>query len=52
MSPAGMCIQDPRQRESVLKMLNDCRQRTGWPILSLGEELQKFWNSSEVIPNG
>ncbi|KAE9363811.1 hypothetical protein N431DRAFT_431996 [Stipitochalara longipes BDJ] len=49
---AGMCIQDSRQRESVLKMLNACRERTGWPISSLGEELQMFWKTSETMPNG
>lgn len=49
--PAGMCIQDFQQRETVLRMLEACRQRTGWPILSLGEELQTFWKTSET-PNG
>ncbi|KUJ17130.1 uncharacterized protein LY89DRAFT_685078 [Mollisia scopiformis] len=49
---AGMCVQDTRQRETVLSMLESCRQRTGWPLRSLGEELQAFWESSEGFPNG
>ncbi|KAF8850768.1 hypothetical protein BDZ45DRAFT_602390 [Acephala macrosclerotiorum] len=49
---AGMCVQDLRQREAVLGMLDACRQRTGWPIRSLSEELHVFWGSSESVPNG
>ncbi|KAF4619046.1 hypothetical protein G7Y89_g14800 [Cudoniella acicularis] len=44
---AGMCIQDSRQRQAVLGMLDSCRQRIGWPIKSLGEELQAFWDAPE-----
>ena len=39
-----MCIQDTRQRQAVLNMIDSCRQRTGWPIKPLGEELQAFWD--------
>ncbi|KAH8672752.1 fungal-specific transcription factor domain-containing protein, partial [Tricladium varicosporioides] len=41
---ASMCIQDSRQRQAALTMIDSCRQRTGWPIKSLGEELQAFWD--------
>lgn len=49
---AGMCIQDPRQRQAVLQMIDACRRRSGWPVLSLGDELQAFWDSSAATPGG
>lgn len=49
---AGMCVQDTRQRETVLHMLDSYRQRTGWPSESLGEELQAFWETSESAAVG
>lgn len=50
--PAGMCVQELRQRAKVLDLIEDCRQRTGWPVAPLGAELQGFWQSSEDVPNG
>ncbi|PQE16781.1 catalytic activity protein [Rutstroemia sp. NJR-2017a BBW] len=46
---AGMCIQEPSKRESVLDMIDACRQRTGWPIKPLGEELKAFWDAPENV---
>lgn len=43
---AGMCIQDVLQREAVIKLIDSCRQRTGWPIKSLSEELKEFWDGA------
>ncbi|KAM3081382.1 hypothetical protein ACMFMG_004851 [Clarireedia jacksonii] len=47
---AGMCIQEPPKREAVLGMIDSCRQRTGWPIKPLGEELRAFWDAPENVP--
>jgi hypothetical protein len=44
-----MCVQDLRQREAVINMLDSCQLRTGWPIISLGEELRTFWNTNETM---
>jgi hypothetical protein len=44
-----MCIQEPSKRESVLEMIDACRQRTGWPIKPLGEELKAFWDAPENV---
>ncbi|PVH79520.1 hypothetical protein DL98DRAFT_560777 [Cadophora sp. DSE1049] len=49
---AGMCIQDSRQRQAVLQMIDACRRRSGWPVSSLGDELQAFWDSSAATPGG
>jgi hypothetical protein len=46
---AGMCIQEPSKRESVLEMIDTCRQRTGWPIKALGDELKAFWDTPENV---
>lgn len=47
---AGMCIQEQAKREAVLELIDSCRQRTGWPIKPLGEELQAFWDEPENVP--
>ncbi|KAH7357202.1 hypothetical protein BKA65DRAFT_222572 [Rhexocercosporidium sp. MPI-PUGE-AT-0058] len=49
---AGMCIQDSKQRQAVLQMIDACRRRSGWPVTSLGDELQAFWDSSAATPGG
>ncbi|KAH9217938.1 hypothetical protein DL95DRAFT_434513 [Leptodontidium sp. 2 PMI_412] len=49
---AGMCIQDSRQRQAVLQMIDACRRRSGWPVISLGDELQAFWDNSAATPGG
>ncbi|KAK8219052.1 hypothetical protein IWZ01DRAFT_428167 [Phyllosticta capitalensis] len=41
---AGMCTQDARKQEVILELIDACRQRTGWPIKPLGEELQELWS--------
>jgi hypothetical protein len=42
-----MCIQDTARRRAVLRLIESCRQRTGWPIKSLAEELEAVWNKAE-----
>lgn len=40
---AGMFTQDPRERNCILDMLDTRRNRTGWPVNPLGEELRQLW---------
>ncbi|KAH6983513.1 hypothetical protein BKA56DRAFT_483553, partial [Ilyonectria sp. MPI-CAGE-AT-0026] len=42
-SSAGMSVEDAGQRDAVLKLLENCRARTGWPVKSLGDELSLIW---------
>ncbi len=46
-SIAGMFTQGNRSRECVLDLLNTCRQRTGWPVHSFGDELKQLWITHE-----
>ncbi|OJD40232.1 zn 2cys6 transcription factor [Diplodia corticola] len=41
---AGLVVQDTKQQEAILDLINECRLRTGWPIKPLGEELQALWS--------
>ncbi|KAL2857995.1 fungal-specific transcription factor domain-containing protein [Aspergillus pseudoustus] len=42
---AGMFTQDSRSRECVLDLLGSCRERTGWPVHSFGNELKQLWKT-------
>ena len=44
---AGMCTSNVERRHGILSMINSCRQRTGWPIKPLAEELEVIWNKSD-----
>jgi hypothetical protein len=44
---AGMFTQGSRSRECVLDLLELCRQRTGWPVQSFGDELKQLWMAHE-----
>ncbi|OGM51128.1 hypothetical protein ABOM_000020 [Aspergillus bombycis] len=44
---AGMFAQEPGAREAILELLESCRERSGWPVRSLGAELQQLWESHE-----
>ncbi|KAI9845002.1 MAG: hypothetical protein M1837_005146 [Sclerophora amabilis] len=44
---AGMCVQHPNQRQSILDLIEQCRQRTGWPVESLTGDLQEQWNRTD-----
>ncbi|KAF9888295.1 hypothetical protein FE257_008868 [Aspergillus nanangensis] len=44
---AGLFIQEHNAREAVLELLDSCRERTGWPVRSLGGELQQFWGKGQ-----
>ncbi|OHW91843.1 catalytic activity [Colletotrichum incanum] len=45
---AGLPLENSRERNCVLEMLEACRDRSGWPIKPLGEELKARWGSSGV----
>ncbi|UPK90964.1 hypothetical protein LCI18_001899 [Fusarium solani-melongenae] len=42
---AGMVIEDDAQRGAVLKFLDTCNKRAGWPGYSLGRELSDIWRA-------
>ncbi|KAJ5081533.1 hypothetical protein NUU61_009797, partial [Penicillium alfredii] len=44
---AGLFTQERYAREAILELLESCRERTGWPVRSLGTELQQFWANHE-----
>lgn len=46
---AGMFMQDPRQKEAVLDMLDACQKRCGWPTPSLRFELEAIWKNPDVL---
>ncbi|KAJ5156813.1 hypothetical protein N7492_009616 [Penicillium capsulatum] len=45
---AGLFMQERSAREAVFDLLGSCREQTGRPIRSLGEELQQFWKAGEA----
>ncbi|KAK7738031.1 hypothetical protein SLS63_002364 [Diaporthe eres] len=40
---AGLCTHDPVKRETIISLISDCEARTGWPILTLKEDLRAEW---------
>lgn len=46
-SEAGMTITDTKQREVVLKLLEQFQHKSGWPGQSLGEEMKQIWDRSD-----
>ncbi|OQE20863.1 hypothetical protein PENFLA_c015G09575 [Penicillium flavigenum] len=44
---AGLFTQEHNTREAILELLESCRERSGWPVRSLGVELQHFWADYE-----
>ncbi|GLA08973.1 hypothetical protein AnigIFM60653_010777 [Aspergillus niger] len=44
----GIFTQEKRAREDILELLESCRARTGWPVRSLGVELQELWESQDA----
>ncbi|WQF87763.1 Putative zn(2)Cys(6) fungal-type DNA-binding domain, fungal transcription factor [Colletotrichum destructivum] len=45
---AGLPLEDSRERNFVLELLEAHRLRSGWPIKPLGEELKARWEASDV----
>ncbi|RDW89677.1 hypothetical protein BP6252_01709 [Coleophoma cylindrospora] len=46
---AGLCVQETRQREAVLALIDTCHRRTGWPTVSLSEDLKADWQKSHFV---
>ncbi|KAJ6142339.1 hypothetical protein N7497_011438 [Penicillium chrysogenum] len=44
---AGLFAQGHNTREAILELLEACRERSGWPVRSLGEDLQHLWADHE-----
>ncbi|KAI0098989.1 hypothetical protein F4776DRAFT_658403 [Hypoxylon sp. NC0597] len=40
---AGLSIQNPQQREDVVRLIDKCHSKTGWPRASLSGDLRKDW---------
>ncbi|EXA34898.1 hypothetical protein FOQG_13285 [Fusarium oxysporum f. sp. raphani 54005] len=49
---AGMFMQNPRERECVLEMLDTCQKRCGWPKPSLRSELRQIWENPDALWDG
>ena len=49
---AGMFMQNPRERECVLEMLDTCQKRCGWPTPSLRSELGQIWENPDALWDG
>lgn len=45
-----MFAQENHARDAILRLLESCRKRTGWPVRSLGVELQQFWENIDMDP--
>ncbi|EHY57948.1 hypothetical protein ABEF92_002003 [Exophiala dermatitidis] len=44
---AGMCTSDERKRQEILRLIDLCRQRTGWPVNPMEGDLKAIWDTSE-----
>lgn len=49
---AGMFMQNPRERECVVEMLDTCQKRCGWPTPSLRSELGQIWENPDALWDG
>ncbi|OJJ66231.1 hypothetical protein ASPBRDRAFT_59903 [Aspergillus brasiliensis CBS 101740] len=48
----GIFTQEKRAREDILELLDSCRARAGWPVRSLGVELQELWERQDSQATG
>ncbi|KAF5610621.1 quinate transport [Fusarium subglutinans] len=46
---AGMFMQNLRERECVVEMLDTCQKRCGWPTPSLRSELEQIWKNPDAL---
>ncbi|KAM0239585.1 hypothetical protein ACHAP5_008233 [Fusarium lateritium] len=46
---AGMFMQNPREKNCVLEMLDSCQRRCGWPTPSLRPELEQIWENPDAL---
>ncbi|KIW28068.1 uncharacterized protein PV07_07752 [Cladophialophora immunda] len=45
---AGMCTSDERKRHEILRLIGLCRQRSGWPVKPMDDELKAIWDTSDA----
>ncbi|KAK4934817.1 hypothetical protein LTR10_024010 [Elasticomyces elasticus] len=45
---AGMCTTEEHKRNEILRLIGLCRQRTGWPLRAMNEDLKGVWDNSEA----
>ncbi|CAG7917698.1 unnamed protein product [Penicillium olsonii] len=45
---AGLFTQERSTQGAILDLLESCREQSGWPIRSLGKELEELWKESEI----
>ncbi|BCR87316.1 uncharacterized protein ACHE_31303S [Aspergillus chevalieri] len=45
---AGIFTFENHARQAILELLESCQERTGWPVKSLGVELQQLWEGIEL----
>lgn len=43
LSTAGLIIQNREERDSVVRLMDECHKQTGWPRQSLSEALREEW---------
>jgi hypothetical protein len=48
-SLAGMFMQNPREKQFLLEMLDSCQKRCGWPTPSLTSELEQIWENPDAL---
>jgi hypothetical protein len=46
---AGTCTHEPAKREEIVRLIQICRDRVGWPVRCLDEELREIWRSNEQL---
>ncbi|KAH8596272.1 hypothetical protein B0O99DRAFT_619983 [Bisporella sp. PMI_857] len=49
---AGLCVQELQQRNEIISLINLCEARTGWPMLTLRENLYKEWQKIDSDEDG
>ncbi|PVH76948.1 hypothetical protein DL98DRAFT_639679 [Cadophora sp. DSE1049] len=46
---AGLCTHDQQRRKEIVRLIQDCRQRTGWPTVPLEIELKECWEGMGTV---
>ncbi|RVX69130.1 hypothetical protein B0A52_06843 [Exophiala mesophila] len=49
-SQSGLCIQAPRERSEIVRLLKQHRHTLGWPVKPLSDDLQMIWNGLSKSP--
>ncbi|KAK7902430.1 hypothetical protein LTR67_002075 [Exophiala xenobiotica] len=46
---AGMCTSDDRKRTEIRRLMALCRQKTGWPVKPMDNDLRAIWDSPDTM---